>query len=154
MIKKKILIFGCGSVGAHHANAAIRNKYKVFITDVNKGQFLILKNKLYPSRYGKWDRSICFINYKKILSLKNYFDLIVIGSSPKSHIEIFKKIYKKLKYKKILIEKPLCVYNQSKEFSKYKLNNVFCGFNHSISPSIRKVFKIVNKKDMKPIEIY
>ena len=34
-MKKKILIFGSGSVGAHHANAARSLNATVFITDIN-----------------------------------------------------------------------------------------------------------------------
>ena len=40
-----ILIFGAGSVGAHHAYAASFLKANVTITDINKNQLLYLKKK-------------------------------------------------------------------------------------------------------------
>ena len=45
-MKKKILIFGSGSVGAHHANAARSLNANVFITDINFEQLEYVKNKL------------------------------------------------------------------------------------------------------------
>ena len=55
MSKYKILVFGAGSVGAHHINAARTLKSDVFVTDINKEQIIYLKESLYPERYGKWD---------------------------------------------------------------------------------------------------
>jgi hypothetical protein len=64
MRTKKVLIFGCGSVGAHHANAAITLGYEVFLTDINAKQFIFFKDKLYPKRYKKWD-------YKRELEIED-----------------------------------------------------------------------------------
>ena len=55
-----ILIFGCGSIGTHHAHAARSLNFKVFITDINSIQMEYMKNKLYPSRYGKWDKKLLY----------------------------------------------------------------------------------------------
>ena len=56
-----ILIFGCGSIGTHHAHAARTLNFKVFITDINSIQMEYMKNTLYPSRYGKWDKKITLL---------------------------------------------------------------------------------------------
>jgi len=143
-----ILIFGCGSIGTHHAHAARNLGFNVFITDINENQMEYMENKLYPSRYGKWDDKIVFLKYKNIFSIKKVFDLIIIGTSPLFHLDVLKKSIKKLKYKKILVEKPLSVYWQKINFLKKNNKNLFCGFNHSISPSILHVFKMIKKKDI------
>ena len=93
-----ILIFGAGSVGAHHANAAISLKANVTITDINKRQLIYLKKNLYPSRYGKWNKKINIINYKDVFKIKNKFDLIVLGISPLHHLSALKLCIKKLKF--------------------------------------------------------
>ena len=69
------------------------------------------------------------------------------------------KINKNLKYKKILIEKPIFVFNQIKVAEKLapnKRKKVFCGFNHELSQSIIFLKKYIakNKKDINKINIY
>ena len=140
-----ILIFGCGSIGTHHAHAARSLNFKVFITDIDSIQMEYMKNKLYPSRYGKWDKKITLLKYEHVFLTKKKFDLVIIGTSPIFHIKVLKKIIKHINYKRILVEKPLSVFNQNLSFLKNK-KNIYCGFNHSISPSILKLFELVNKK--------
>ena len=77
-----ILIFGAGSVGAHHANAASFLRANVFITDINKNQLLYLKKNLYPKRYGKWNKKINILDYNNIFKIKKKIDLIILGISP------------------------------------------------------------------------
>lgn len=141
-----ILIFGCGSIGTHHAHAARSLGFNVFITDIKKNQIDYMKEKLFPSRYGKWDNKIVCLKYENVFSNKKVFDLIIIGTSPLFHLDVLKKSFKKLKYKKISIEKPLSVYWQKIDFLKKNNKNLFCGFNHSISPSILHVFEMIKKK--------
>ena len=54
-------------------------------------------------------------------------------------------IFVKIKFK--LIEKPLSIYNQN--FNKFNFNKrkyfIFCGYNHSLSPSIVKFFDLIKK---------
>jgi len=140
-----VLIFGCGSIGTHHAHAARSLGFNVFITDIKDNQMDYMKTKLYPSRYGKWDNKITFLNYKNVFNIKKVFDLIIIGTSPLFHLDVLKKSIKKLKYKKILIEKPLSAYWQKINFLKKNSTNLFCGFNHSISPSILYIFTMIKK---------
>ena len=63
---------------------------------------------------------------------------------------------KNLKFKKILVEKPLFIFNQKinlKYFKKFE-NKIYCGFNHEISKSILFLKKYIkSKKDIKKIEI-
>ena len=91
---KKILIFGAGSIGNHMTNASLKINSKVFITDINKKALLRMRNEIFPSRYGKWNHKINLVNYDEVFENKNNFDLIIIGSPPHTHLEIFKKIKK------------------------------------------------------------
>jgi len=149
-MRKKILIFGCGSVGAHHANAARRLNFDVYITDIKSSQFKIFKEKLYISRYKKWDKKINYLEYSKVYNSTIIFDLIIIGTSPKSHLKVLDNVIKKLKYKKILIEKPLCVFDELSKIKKFLpySKKIFCGFNHTVSSSILKVFEILKKNKL------
>ena len=158
-MSKDVLIFGAGSVGAHHANACRFFNFNVFITDIKINQISYFKNRLYPSRYKSWDNKIKLLNYKNIFKIKKKFDLIIIATSPINHLKVFFKINKNLKYKKILIEKPIFVYNQIKVAEKLapnKRKKVFCGFNHELSQSIIFLKKYItkNKKDINKINIY
>ena len=145
---KNILIFGAGSIGTHHANAARTLNCNVFICDIDIFKFEYMKKNLYPKRYGSWDNKIKFVAYKDVFKINNIYDLIVIGVPPKNHLTLLKKCFTSLKFKKILVEKPLGVFNQSFSFIKklrYK-NKIYCGFNHSISESILFLINLILKK--------
>ena len=155
---KNILIFGAGSIGTHHANAARALNCNVLICDIDFSKFEYMKNNLYPKRYGNWDNKIKFISYRDVFETNNIYDLIIIGVPPKNHLTLLKKCFASLKFKKILVEKPLCVFNQNFLFIKqlrYK-NRIYCGFNHSISESILFLINLVLKNkigEIKNIEI-
>ncbi len=150
-MKEKILIFGSGSIGTHHANAAISLNCEVFITDKKKSQLKNMRENIYPGRYGKWNNKIQCISYNNIFKLKHNFDIIIIGVPPSNHLDLIKLCQKRLKFKKILVEKPLCVFNQNYNFLKKKdlKNKVFCGFNHSISKSFSHFIKNLSKNLIK-----
>ena len=142
---QKIFIFGAGSIGNHLTNASLKAGFEVFITDKSDKALARMKSELFKRRYGYWSNNINLIkirDLKKILDVK--FEIVIIGTPPRTHLELFNFCKKNLKYKKILIEKPLCVYNQ-------KTNNIlskeyiFCGYNHSVSASINYLFNILIK---------
>ena len=146
-MKKKVLVFGAGSIGAHHINAALSLKSLVKFTDINFSQVIYLKNELYPSRYKKWNNLIEFVPYENVFNLTEKFDLIVLGVPPEFHLSLLKSCISKLNFKKILVEKPFNVYNQNLNFvkkSKFK-KKIFCGFNHSLSKSFIKLQSILKK---------
>lgn len=157
---KNVLIFGAGSIGNHMSYAARKLRLNVFVTDIKDQSLFLMKKVIYKKRYGIWDNKIKIIKYKDVFNLKNNFDLIIIGTPPKSHIKVFLKIKKKLKYKKILIEKPLTNFNNNLNyFIKNKnsiKNTVFIGYNHSISKSFLfflKLIKIIKKKEINEIDV-
>ena len=150
-MKKKILIFGAGSIGNHMTNACLKLGYKVYITDKSEKALKFMKNSLFLKRYGYWDnKNINQVNLKNINNLENIlFDLIIIGTPPYSHFSIAELCRKNFKFKNLLIEKPICTFieNQNK-FIKYchqKNKRVFCGYNHSVSPGIFKLLDLALK---------
>tara|TARA_B100000035_G_C21025422_1_gene565986 strand:- start:1493 stop:2521 length:1029 start_codon:yes stop_codon:yes gene_type:complete len=155
-MKKQILIFGAGSIGNHFANACSKLKYNTFVTDISEKALKRMKDKIYPTRYKKWNNNIKLIynlNLYEVLN-KNKFDLVIIGTPPSTHFEIFKKI-KSYNIKNILIEKPLCSFSENpKFFMKYNAkSNLFCGYNHSISKSFNFFTKKILNKKIKLIKI-
>lgn len=140
---KNILIFGSGSIGNHMSNACISLGWKVFITDKNPKALVRMKKKIYPKRYKEWNTNINQINYNDVYNLKQNFDLIIIGTPPTSHYEIFKSCKKNLIFSKILIEKPISNFQDKSIFNlgkKQKNLKIFCGYNHSVNPSMSYFF--------------
>lgn len=155
---KNILIFGSGSIGNHMSNACVTLGWKVFITDKNPKALERMKKIIYPKRYKKWHSNIIQVKYEDVYTLKKKFDLIIIGTPPKSHFEIFEKCKIKLIFNKILIEKPISNYQDQKI---YKLKRdkgnlkIFCGYNHSVNPSMSYFFEKIKgyKNEIKAINI-
>ena len=143
----KVLVFGAGSVGAHHINAARKLNCDVFVTDINNDQLIYLEKKLYPSRYKKWDKKINILKYKDVYKIKEKFHLVVLGISPFYHQAELIKCIKRLKFKRILVEKPLFVAGQKikKELINKHKKKIFCGFNHEVSKSILYLKKYIKK---------
>tara|TARA_S200000501_G_scaffold376578_1_gene431953 strand:- start:13911 stop:14945 length:1035 start_codon:yes stop_codon:yes gene_type:complete len=149
---KKVLIFGSGSIGNHMAFACRKIGMDVFITDISSKALNRMKNKIYPMRYKKWDKKIKIINYKEVFNFDTVYDLIIIGSPPETHLKLYFDCKNKLKFKKILIEKPISNFSNKllKKFNNSMKNKmIFCGYNHSISLSfnyfknhVLKYFKV------------
>ena len=66
---------------------------KIFDTDPKA--LARMKNQLYPGRYGRWDPKI------KLMSEDDnkYYDLIIIGTPPETHLKIATKSLKILRLK-------------------------------------------------------
>ena len=69
-MKNNILIFGAGSIGNHMAYAARKLNYDVGVTDINKKALLRMKDRIFPKRYGYWDKKIKLINYEDAFNQK------------------------------------------------------------------------------------
>ena len=151
---KNILIFGAGSIGNHMSFAATKLGFKVYITDINPLALRKMKKEIYPKRYGKWNHKILQVDFSKITEIKKTIDLIIIGTPPKSHIRMFKFCIKNLRFKNILIEKPLHVYNEKfPSLKREKKYHIFCGYNHSLSPSFQYFMAQFNKLTKEVISI-
>lgn len=160
-MRKKILIIGAGSIGNHMTNACLKIGYEVFITDKSDKALTFMKKNLFPKRYGYWDKkNINQIYFNDLNNLRSlFFDLIIIGTPPNSHYKLAELCEKKFKFSNMLIEKPICSYkeDQAKFLKYYKKNKkrVFCGYNHSISPGIKKLVELSkkNKNNLNFIEV-
>ena len=153
----KILIFGCGSIGAHMANASIKLGHRVYITDINTKKMEYFRNFFFISRYKYFSPNIYLINHNEVFSLKEKFDLVIIGTPPSTHINILQNIIKNINYKKILIEKPITtIFDKKIKFLNIKKYNrdIYCGYNHSISKSFNYFLqKIKNIKKISVIDV-
>lgn len=155
-MKKKILIFGAGSIGNHFANACSKLKYDVYVTDISTHALERMKNKIYPTRYKAWDKKIKLLPAHQVEDILNcnVFDLVIIGTPPITHFKIFKKLGK-FRIKNILIEKPLCTFQENPDlFSKNnKKTQIFCGYNHSVSKSFNYFIKKISNKNINLVRI-
>ena len=148
---KKILIFGAGSIGNHMSYACSKLGYCVYVTDKDPNALTRMKNKIFPKRYKKWKKNIKLTYTKDLISLKEKFDLIIIGTPPKSHLNLYNFCKKNFKFDKLLIEKPLCVYNQNFNNINFDYDKNFCGYNHSISQSFLYLQKLLKKEILSKI---
>ena len=151
---QRIKIFGAGSIGNHHANAARHLGWDVTVCDLDDKALNRMKNSIYPERYGKWDDSIKLFN-NSVCPHGNY-DLIIIGTPPDSHLKILDQVIDE-KPKAILVEKPLCT-PFSKDISsisgKLEENNIsgFIGYDHVVSNSVEKADEIIRNEVLGIIE--
>ena len=146
---KKVLIFGAGSIGNHLAFACRKLSYEVWVTDKNSSALHRMKTEIYPQRYSKWDRKIEILEFYKLKKIDLTFDLIIIGTPPNTHINVYNFCKKHISFKKVLIEKPLFqIGNKKRNMFKNQLKKefMFCGYNHSISKSFQYFEKKVIKK--------
>ena len=155
---KNILIFGSGSIGNHMSNASVSLGCNVSITDKDPKALKRMKNEIYPKRYKKWNLNINQIQYKNVYNIKKKFDLIIVGTPPDSHFEIFNKCKKNLIFNKILIEKPISNFQDHRIYDLGKTHKnlkIFCGYNHSVNFSMRYFFDILKniKKQIKAVSI-
>ena len=157
---KKVLIFGSGSIGNHLANASRKIGLSVSVTDISSKALSRMKNKIYPSRYSKWDDQIELIEYKNVFELKKKIDLIIVGTPPSTHLNLTKKILDNLIFDRLMIEKPIATYKDSFDQKIINLLNkkqrIFVGYNHSISHAFLKYKSLISeikKKDINLIEV-
>lgn len=146
-----IKIIGSGSAGNHIAYAFKKLAKKIYMFDLSSNE-LKRSKKIYISRYKNWNNNII---QKKNTVDKNFYDLVIISSPPITHYEILKKNLHNSN--NFLIEKPLLEpsYKTIKKFfkiyKKYKNKNFFCGYNHRLFPSVKKLKNLVQKQKV-PID--
>lgn len=155
---KNILIFGAGSIGNHFANACNSMKYNVYITDISSKALTRMKDIVYPKRYGKWSKKIKLVQYKELFNDLTLpcFDLIIVGTPPKTHYELLIKIIEKLSFKKLMIEKPFSVFGEKINFEwlKKKCKNrfFFIGYNHSVGDGFKHFSNLLKKIKLRTIK--
>ena len=138
----KARIFGAGSIGNHLSNALRKFDYEVEVIDIDKNALIRMRDEIYPSRYGEWDKNIKLREEPS----KDFVDLEIIGTPPDTHAEILIKRIEMKKSRYWLVEKPFTFPNQIhiKELErkiKNQKDKIFIGYNHSVSPAFLELIK-------------
>ncbi len=148
----KIKIYGAGSIGNHYAYACLKKGWKITIVDNDPEALVRMKNEIFPSRYGYWDKNI-ILNSK---DPSDYFDIVIIGTPPQSHLNIaIKNLKQKQRPKVIQVEKPLCTpdlkFLKNFQFTKNKFKDVqiFGGYNHLLNKNTILSEKILKNENFK-----
>ena len=146
----KVKIYGAGSIGNHYAYACYKKGWNVTVTDKDPAALERMRDKIFPSRYGFWDTGI---NLELNNNNNDYFDIIIIGTPPESHLKIAIKILKSKNKPKILqIEKPLCTPDLKylDEFNLLRKKNkdvqIFGGYNHLLTQNTLLSEKIIKNE--------
>ena len=150
----RIKIYGAGSIGNHHANAARQLGWDVTVCDLDDEALNRMQTSIYPDRYGNWDDSIKLFNNSACP--RGNFDLVIIGTPPDSHLKILDQVIDE-KPRAVLVEKPLCTpfsKNISLVNSKLKEKNIsgFIGYDHVVSDSVQKADDIIMSKVLGNVE--
>jgi predicted dehydrogenase len=141
-----VKIYGAGSIGNHYAYAFRKKSWAVKVFDTDHKALIRMKNLIYPSRYGKWDSKINLMNKDD----NEYYDLIVIGTPPDTHLKIANKILKHYPPKVLHIEKPFCTpdfknLNSFLKNLKKTKTKVISGYNHTLSKNTIFAEKLLKK---------
>ena len=141
-------IFGAGSIGNHLSNAFRKLNYEVEVIDIDKSALIRMKDDIYPTRYGSWDKNIELRDKPS----EDFVDIEIIGTPPDTHAEILIERINEKKSKCWFVEKPFTI--PSKEHiqllkSKIKMHkeNIFVGYNHSISPAFLDLLEDLKSND-------
>ena len=93
----KVLLIGFGGIGKRHYESLMNNRYiKVFIHDINTDLEL-------PSKYKE---QTVIIDEDTLLKEKS-FDLLILATNANVRAEILDKLLSKIKFGKVIIEKPV-----------------------------------------------
>jgi predicted dehydrogenase len=142
----KVKIYGAGSIGNHYAYAFRKRSWDVKIFDTDDKALTRMKKEIYPNRYGKWDPKIKLINKDD----NSFYDLIIIGTPPDTHLKIANKILKNFPPKILHIEKPFCTPDLKnlnlflKNLKKTK-TKVISGYNHTLTKNTKFAEKFLKK---------
>jgi predicted dehydrogenase len=155
-----VAIFGAGSIGNHLAYSARKREWQVSVFDNDQAALSRFKEEIYPSRYGAFDSEIKLYNSENFSSLKESFDVVLIGTPPDTHLEILNKVVKK-EPKVVYIEKPICPPVESQIFSTKEiiLNNsdirFLGGYNHRLSLIIQNLLNLIitQEDDIQDLEV-
>jgi len=145
-----VKIYGGGSIGNHLSNACRKKGWSVHVCDRDPEALIRMKNDIYPSRYGHWDENIK-LSLNSEIDMDSYFDIVIIGTPPESHIPIALSELESRNYPKlILLEKPLCTPDLKDaqmlfDAASLKGSTVLCGFNHNLTKNTRDADELIRK---------
>tara|TARA_Y100000034_G_scaffold95381_1_gene115853 strand:- start:366 stop:1442 length:1077 start_codon:yes stop_codon:yes gene_type:complete len=144
-----VKIYGAGSIG-NHLSYACRNKgWNVTVYDIDESALSRMKNDIYPSRYGKWDDEIVLTNNEQVID--NYYDVVIVGTPPETHIPIaLEELESKNPPKILMVEKPLGTPDLKGCQELWDMSNekdvlVLCGYNHTLTENTIESEKLINR---------
>ncbi len=131
----RVLIIGYGSIGQRHARilCAMKKIKKVYV---------------FSSQKIKQTDKVLKVSGKSYLNLN--VDYIIISNPSSLHLKTIKLIEEHYKDKKILIEKPL--FDKSHIITPKK-NSYYIGYNLRFHPVIKKIKKLIHRKEIWNVEI-
>ncbi len=133
-MKKKLLIFGFGSIGVRHANLLFK---------IGK-----ISSVLFFSKRKN-------VSFKTTTSIKEITafnpDYILVCSETHKHFQHLRLIEKKFKNKIVLVEKPL--FHKLMKF-RFDKNKYFVGYNLRFHPVIKFLKKKIKKKEIFSVSIF
>ena len=155
----KAKIYGSGSIGCHLAYSCRQAGMDVFVTDIDKAALNRMESSIYPARYGSWDDKIK-LSEQDLTDA--FWDLVIIGTPPESHLDIATKVLSDGNVRAILIEKPLSLPDLNKVllFKRTIKNSevkIFIGYNHTLTKNTQIMTKLIAEKnfgDVKNINIF
>ena len=142
----KVKIIGAGSIGNHLAQASRRIGWDVSVVDKSPEALERMKDNIYLSRYGSWDREIKLYTMGK--EPKGGFDIIMVGTPPDVRMRVALECLKE-KPRVLQLEKPLCEpFNNElrefiREYDRQPHTVTLIGYDHAVSPSIRRVVSLL-----------
>ncbi len=150
-----VKIYGAGSAGNHLAHAFSHLGWNVFMTDIDTDALDRTKHNIFPSRYGKWNEKIEFVDLEYLPSKP--LDLSVIATPPNTHIEMAIKSIKHDLPKAILIEKPLSKpsmegIEELQQIIKESNTMAFVGYNHNLTKSGNHFLNYLSSNDLGEIQ--
>ncbi len=145
----KVKIYGAGSAGCHLTHSCRFANMDVVVVDPDPAALDRMKNNIYPSRYGRWDNQIRLsendLNH-------TYWDLVIVATPPKQHLNLATRTIYGQKTKANLIEKPLSLPNLAqilsfRQFIKNSKVKIFIGYNHTLTKNTQLISDFIFKKD-------
>ena len=140
----RVLVYGAGSIGNHLTYACRQKGWHVDLTDIDPIALERTKTKIYPDRYGSWDRSICLLTD---VDRREVYDLVIIGTPPDTHIDLALNVLSSHPPKVLMIEKPLCTPFLDNLTALSELDSVKCqvlvGYNHNVTENTERAEKLL-----------
>lgn len=145
----QVKIYGAGSIGNHLAYACRSRNWDVTICDPDDKALERTRDQIYPDRYGDWDTAIELTTPEEVND--RYFDLVIIGTPPDSHLSLaMTELEKKDDSPRvILIEKPLCgpaMEGCDELWAKARSGNtaVCVGYNHVLTHNTLEASEMIS----------
>jgi len=151
----RVKIIGAGSIGNHLCFAARSLNWEVVVTDISPDALLRMKSIIYPSRYGKWDDKVKFLNAREdeLANEKQHYDLVFVCTPPGSHLKVATDQLIKHEPKFLFIEKPLSSpglgleLRNLKNLSRKTETKILVGYNHRLTPNTQYLLEKIRNNN-------